>query len=91
MLTFADCTSKQNANPECNSAIGYHLLQSSQCAAKYREHQFFILDAARSRFHLNLLKATDIKIRHPTFADKKSLFILLICLDRTEILVKLSL
>ena len=51
---------KKQITPECDSAIGQHLLKSIQCAAKYYEHQFSILDMAHSRFHLSLPEATYI-------------------------------
>ena len=53
---------KQSA-PECDSAIGQHLLENDQCAANCNDDQFFILDIARSLFHLSLLKASYIKVR----------------------------
>ena len=80
---------KKQTNPEYGSAIGQHLLESSQCAANYQEHQFSILDTARGRFHLSLLEATYIKIRRLTFADQKSSLTVLTSSNRNEVLVKL--
>ena len=64
------CKKKQTI-PECESAFGQHLLIKSQCAANYLEHRFSILDTAHSRFHLSLLKATYIKIRHLNLCRQK--------------------
>ena len=60
---------KKQTNPECDSAIGQHVLKSRQCAANYHEHQFS--DTARSRFHLSVLETTYIKIRHPNLCRQK--------------------
>ena len=55
---------KQNdTKPDCDSAIGQHLLE--QCALNYDNMRFSIFAAARSSFHLNLLKAAYIKTRRP--------------------------
>ena len=47
--------SKTQFEPESDSAIGQHLLESNQCARKYSDSQFKILTTARSQFHLSLL------------------------------------
>ena len=39
------CKLKRN-NPDCDSAIGQHLLDNEQCAANYNEKRFEILVAA---------------------------------------------
>ena len=64
------CKRKQPA-PECDSAIGQHLLENDQCAANYNDDQFAILDTARSYFRLNLLEASYIKVRRPNLCKQK--------------------
>ena len=49
------CKLKRN-NPDCDSAIGQHLLDNEQCAANYNDKLFKILAAARNSFHLCLLQ-----------------------------------
>ena len=49
--------SKTQFEPESDSAIGQHLLESNQCACSYSESRFKILTIARSQFHLSLLEA----------------------------------
>ena len=63
---------KQNdTKPDCDSAIGQHLLDNDQCALNYNNKWFSILAAARSSFHLNLLEAAYIKTRHPVLSRQK--------------------
>ena len=62
---------KKQSTPECDSAIGQHLLENDQCAANYNEDQFSILDTARSRFHLTLLEASYIRVRRPYLCKQK--------------------
>ena len=52
---------QSQATPECDSAIGQHLLENARCAANYNEDQFFILDTARNGFHLSVLEASYIR------------------------------
>ena len=49
--------SKTQFEPESDSAIGRHLLESNQCALNYSDLQCKILTTARSQFHLSLLEA----------------------------------
>ena len=50
---------QKQPTPECDSVIGQRLSENEfRCDAKYNEDQFFILDTARSPFHLSLLEAT---------------------------------
>ena len=74
---------KKQTTPECNSAIGQHFLESSQCAANYQKHLFSFLVTAHSLFHLSLLLPT-LKYITPTFAHKKSSLILLTCLSLND-------
>ena len=64
------CKRKQ-PTPECDSAIGQHLLENDQCAANYNDDQFSFLDTARSPFHLGLLEASYIKVRRPNLCKQK--------------------
>ena len=64
------CRRKQPA-PECDSAIGQHLLENDQCAANYNDDQFSILDTARSLFHLSLLEVSYITVRRPNLCKQK--------------------
>ena len=51
--------------PESDSAIGQHLLESNQCARIYFDSQFKILTTVRSQFHLSLFEAVN-------FSQKKT-------------------
>ena len=55
-----------DTKPDCDSAIGQHLLENDQYALNYDNKRFSILAAARSSFHLNLLDAAYIKTQRPT-------------------------
>ena len=57
--------------PDCDSAIGQHLLDNDRCALNYDDKRFSILAAARSSFHLNLLEATYIKTRRTVLCRQK--------------------
>ena len=46
---------RNDTKPDCDSAIGQHLLENDQCALNYDNKRFLILAAARSFFHLNRL------------------------------------
>ena len=56
---------RTDTKPDCDYAIGQHLLDNDRCALNYDKEQFSILTAARSSFHPNLLEATYIKTRRP--------------------------
>ena len=62
---------RNDTKPECDSAIGQHLLDNDQCALNYDNRQFSILAAARSSFHFNLSEAAYIKTRRPVFCRQK--------------------
>ena len=64
------CKLKHN-NPDCDSAIGQHLLDNEQCAANYNDKCFKILAVAHNSFHLCLLEATFIKTKHPVLCKQK--------------------
>ena len=64
------CKLKYN-NPDCDSAVGQHLLDNEQYAANYNDKRFKILAVARNSFHLCLLEATFIKTRHPVLCKQK--------------------
>ena len=62
---------RNDTKPDCDSAIGQHLLENDQCALIYDNKRFSILATARSSFHLNLLKGSYIKIQRPTLCRQK--------------------
>ena len=45
---------RNDTKPDCDSAIGQHLLENDQCAINYKNKSFSILIPALSSFHLNL-------------------------------------
>ena len=63
--------SKTQFEPESDSAIGQHLLESSQCARNYTDSQFKILTTARSHFHLSLLEAVYVSRKTPDLCRQK--------------------
>ena len=75
---------RNDTKPDCDSAIGQHLLENDQCALNYDNKRFSILATARSSFHLNLLEAVYIKTQRPTLC-KQSLFTLLNSFDNRGI------
>ena len=62
---------RTDTKPDCDSAIGQHLLDNDRFALNYDDKRFSILAAARSSFHLNLLEATYIKTRRPVLCRQK--------------------
>ena len=62
---------RTDTKPDCDFAIGQHLLDNDRCALKYDDKRLSILAAARSSFHLNLLEATYIKTRRPVLCRQK--------------------
>ena len=62
---------RNDTKPDCDSAIGQHLLENDQCTLNYDNKQFSILTTARSSFHLNLLEAVYIKTRCPVLCRQK--------------------
>ena len=63
--------SKTQFEPESDSAIGQHLLESNQCACNYSDSQFKILTTARSQFHLSLLEAVYISRKKTDLCRQK--------------------
>ena len=57
--------------PDCDFAIGQHLLENKQCALNSDNKWFSILATARSSFHLNLLEAAYIKTQRPALYRQK--------------------
>ena len=94
---------RNDTKPDCDSAIGQHLLENDQCAINYDNKRFSILAAARSSFHLNLLNAAYIKTRRPVLCEQKEFclrsqtlsiiaaFGLLLCFLQLSLLRNLSL
>ena len=64
--------SKTQFEPESDSAIGQHLLESNQCARNYSDSPFKILTTARSQFHLSLLEAVYILRKKNRFVQAKA-------------------
>ena len=62
---------RQRTMPECDSAIGQHLLQNEQCAANYSDKKFKILATARNSFQLSLLEVAYIKTTRPVLCRQK--------------------
>ena len=62
---------RNDTKPDCDSAIGQHLLENDQCALNCDNQRFSILATARSFFHLNLLKAVYIKTQRPALCKQK--------------------
>ena len=62
---------RTDTKPDCDSAIGQHLLDNDRCALNYDDKRFSILAAARNSFHLNLSEATYIKTRRPVLCRQK--------------------
>ena len=63
--------SKTQFEPESDSAIGQHLLESNQCARNYSDSQFKIQTTARSQFHLSLLEAVYISRKKTDLCRQK--------------------
>ena len=75
MQPYRACKRRQ-PTPECDSAIGQHLLGNDQRAAEYDEDQFSILDMARSPFHHSLLEVSSLEYGDLVYANRKSLCVL---------------
>ena len=52
---------QKDTKPDCDSAIGQHLLENGQCALNYDNKWFSIFATERSFFHFNLSEAAYIK------------------------------
>ena len=76
--------SETQFEPESDSAIGQHLLESNQCACNYSDLQLKILTTARSQFHLSLLEAVYILRKKQTCASKSSSYSLYNCFDKIK-------
>ena len=70
------CKAKSNTQfePESDSAIGQHLLESIQCARNYSDSQFKILPTARFQFHLSRLE-TVYNSRKKTYLCRQKQFL----------------
>ena len=62
---------RNETKPDCDSAIGQHLLNNDRCALNCDDRRFSILAAACSSFYLNLLEAAYIKTRRPVLCRQK--------------------
>ena len=74
---------KTQFEPESDSAIVQHLLESNQCARNYSDWQFKILTTAFSQFHLSLLKAVYISRKKNRFVQVKA-----VCIHSTTVSVR---
>ena len=74
--------SKTQFEPESNSAIGQHLLESNQCARNYSASRFKILTTARSQFHLSHWKQFIFHKKKKICAHKSSLYLPFNCFDK---------
>ena len=63
--------SKTQFEPESDSAIGQHLLESNECARNYSDSQFKILTTACSQFHLSLLEVVYISRKKTDLCRQK--------------------
>ena len=76
--------SKTQFEPESDSAIGQHLLESNQCASNYFDSQFKILTTFGSQFHLSLLEAVYISGKKQICAGKSSSYSLYHCFGKIK-------
>ena len=76
--------SKTQFEPESDSSIGHHLLESNQSAHNYSDSQFKILTTARSQFYLNLLEAVYISRKKQICAGKSSSYSLYNCFGKSK-------
>ena len=60
-----------SSTPNCDSAIGTHLLKHPNCALHYNDNQFSILSKARSDFHLAVLESIHITSSKPALCCQK--------------------
>ena len=60
-----------SSTPNCDSAIGTHLLKHPTCALHYNDDQFSILSKARSEFHLAVLESIYITSSKPVLCRQK--------------------
>ena len=76
---------KTQFEPDSDSAIGQHLLESNQCASNYSDLRFKILTTVRSQFHLSLLEAIYISRKKKQIrAGKCSSYPLYNCLGKIK-------
>ena len=62
---------RNDTKPDCDSAIGQHLLENGQCALNCNNKRFSIFATACSSFHHNFLEAGYIKTQRPVFCRQK--------------------
>ena len=63
---------KTTAQPDCDSAIGQHLLKNIECAKNYEDTKYSILTTARLPFQLEILEATYVKSRQLSLFKQKN-------------------
>ena len=69
--------SKTQFEPESDSAIGQHLLESNQRARNYSDSQFKILTITCSQFHLSQLEAVYISRKKTDLCRQKQFVFIL--------------
>ena len=62
---------RRNAQINCDSAIGQHLLENPDCAKTYSDDNFRIIGQARSSFHLGVLESVYISMENPILCRQK--------------------
>ena len=62
---------RNDTKPDCDFAIGQHLLKNDQCALNYDNRRFSILATAHSCFDLDLSEAAYIKTRRTILCRQK--------------------
>ena len=62
---------RNDTKPDCDSAIGQHLLENDQCALNYDNKRFSIFATESISFHLDLLEAAYITTRRPVLCRQK--------------------
>ena len=70
------CKCKNNkSRANCESAIGQHQIANPECAKTYIEVKFWIIEQARSSFHLNVLEYVYIKTQNPVLCERRVSFL----------------
>ena len=63
-----------NAEINCESAIGQHLITNPECAKTYTDDNFRIIGQVRSSFHLSVLESVYIKTQNPVLCKQRVRF-----------------
>ena len=60
-----------NSKIKSDSAIGQHLIKNPECAKTYSDDNFWIIEQARSSFHLSVLESVYIETQNPVLCKQK--------------------